>query len=397
MLNLIRNLFVQLFLVFFIISSANAITFNFKDADIKDVIEGFALIVGKSFIIDSRVTGRVNVISQDEISLEQAEDMLHSILQVHGFIMQEINGKIKILPDQLMRENSIYSEDSSILPSDKIVTQLIKLENIPVNDFVSAIRPIIPKESSLIPYLQSNSLIITSNAFSIQKIEKIVQKIDEPNLTETEIIKIENLNALDVAKVLNRFFSDQKQEIGLKLIAPIFMVDKNTNSIIVKSHSSDISQIRVLIRNIEDENELTDETQVIYLKHAQAEYLSETLKALTIQEGSEESSFIQIQPDKKLNALVIRADLGTQKMLKKVINQLDIPRRQVLVEAVVADISDNDAVALGLSSITGSIGDVKASVQLGATNLMQFTADTITDIQAVVNQVLLLLTMKKQK
>ena len=86
-----------------------------------------------------------------------------------------------------------------------------------------------------------------------------------------------------------------------------------------------------------------------------------------------------------MNALVIRADLGTQKMLKKVINQLDIPRRQVLVEAVVADISDNDAVALGLSSITGSIGDVQTSVQLGATNLMQFTADTITDIRAVVN------------
>ena len=234
MLNLLRKFFIQLFFMLLIISNANAITFNFKDADIKDVIEGFALMVGKSFIIDSRVTGKVNVISQEEISMEQAEDMLHSILQVHGFIMQEINGKIKILPDQLMRENSIYSEDSSILPSDKIVTQLIKLENIPVNDFVAAIRPIIPKESSLIPYLQSNSLIITSNAFSIQKINKIVKKIDEPNLTETEIIKIENLNALDVAKVLNRFFSDQKQQIGLKLIAPIFMVDKNTNSIIVK-------------------------------------------------------------------------------------------------------------------------------------------------------------------
>ena len=91
-------------------------------------------MVGKTFIIDSRVTGNVNVISQEEISLEQAEDMLHSILQVHGFVMQEINGKIKILPDQLMRESSIYAEDSSILPSDKIVTQLINLENIPVND-----------------------------------------------------------------------------------------------------------------------------------------------------------------------------------------------------------------------------------------------------------------------
>ena len=80
--NFLKNLFVQLLFVLLIVSNSNAITFNFKDADIKDVIEGFALMVGKTFIIDSRVTGNVNVISQEEISLEQAEDMLHSILQV---------------------------------------------------------------------------------------------------------------------------------------------------------------------------------------------------------------------------------------------------------------------------------------------------------------------------
>ena len=147
MLNIFKNFFISILFLFFIFSHANAITFNFKDADIRDVIEGFALMVGKSFIIDPRVTGKVNVISEEELNLDQAEDMLHSILQVHGFVMQEINGKIKILPDQLMREGSIFAEDSSILPSDKIVTQLINLENIPVNDFVAAIRPIIPKES----------------------------------------------------------------------------------------------------------------------------------------------------------------------------------------------------------------------------------------------------------
>ena len=97
---------------------------------------------------------------------------------------------------------------------------------------------------------------------------------------------------------LIRYDGDKKIIEKAKTIFKV--IDKNTNSIIVKTHSTDISQIRVLIRNLEDENELTDETQVIYLKHAQAEYLSETLKALTIQEGSEESSFIQIQPDKSL-------------------------------------------------------------------------------------------------
>ena len=381
------NKLVLFFVVFFsIISHAYSITFNFKDADIRDVIESFALLSGKSFIVDSRVTGKVTVISSNEMSADEAEAMLYSILQVHGFVMQKQGEVVKILPDQLMREGSIYAEDSSILPNDQIVTQLFRLNNMPVNEFVNAIRPIVPKESSLVPFIQSNSIIITSNAFNINKIEKIIFQLDEPNLTETAIIKIRNLNALDVAKVLDRFFSDQKQELGIKLNSPIFMVDKNTNSIIIKSHASDISQIKILINEIEDKNELTDETQVIYLKHAQAEYLAETLKGLVTTENTEGTSVTQIQPDRKLNALIIRADLGTQRMIKKVIDKLDIPRKQVLVEAIVADISDGDALSLGLSSLNGTIsGDVKTSLQLGATNILQFTEDTISDITTIIN------------
>ena len=82
MLNFFKKFFITILFVSFISSYANAITFNFKDADIRDVIEGFALMVGKSFIIDPRVTGKVNVISQEEISLDQAEDMLLSLIHI---------------------------------------------------------------------------------------------------------------------------------------------------------------------------------------------------------------------------------------------------------------------------------------------------------------------------
>ena len=110
------------------------------------------------------------------MNADEAEAMLYSILQVHGFVMQKQGEVVKILPDQLMREGSIYAEDSSILPNDQIVTQLFRLNNMPVNEFVNAIRPIVPKESSLVPFIQSNSIIITSNAFNINKIEKILVK-----------------------------------------------------------------------------------------------------------------------------------------------------------------------------------------------------------------------------
>ena len=380
----------KIFIIFFFLlfcSQANAITFNFKDAELTDVIEAFALLVGKSYIIDSRVVGKVNVISTEEMDIIEAEKMLYSILKVYGYVMQDQGGIVKIVPDQLMREGSTLLSDNDTYIEDKIVTQLFRLKNISVGDFISSVQPLLPTESSLVPLAKKNSLIVTSNAINVEKVQRIIDKIDEPNLTETDIIEIQNLNAVDVAKVLDRFFTDEKKEIGINFSVPIFMVDKNTNSIIIKSHESDAIKIKSLIRSIEERNKRTNETQVVYLKNAQAQALAETLRSL-VQQSTDTNNIAttKIQADTNLNALIIRGDLGTQKMLMEIINKLDIARKQVLVEAIVADISDGDALALGISSLTGTIsGDVNTSLKLGSTNILQFTENTVSDIVGIID------------
>ena len=382
-----KKIFIILMISLSLSLPANAITFNFKDANLVDVIEGFALLVGKTFIVDPRVVGKVNVISTEEMNVSEAESMIHSILKVHGFVMQQQDNIIKIVPDQIMREGSLLVEVNSESPNDQIVTQLFRLKNIPVGDFISSVQPLLPSESSLVPLVNNNSLIITSNAFSVNKINRIISKIDEPNLTDTNIIKIENLNAIDVAKVLDRFFADEKKQVGMNYSVPMFMVDKNTNSLIIKSHKNDTQEIKTLVDTLEDKNLIKDETQVIYLKHAQSDYLAETLRSLVEQTTeTSENQEIKIQADNNLNALIIRGDLGTQKMLRNVIDKLDIARKQVLVEAVVADISDGDALALGISSLTGTLsGDLSTSLQLGTTNLLQFTENTVSDIVGIID------------
>jgi len=382
---LIRKIiFIFIFLIFS--TQANSITFNFKDAELRDVIEAFALLVGKSYIIDSRVAGKVNVISSEDMSIDEAEKMLHSILKVYGFVMQEQENIVKIVPDQLMREGSLIIDKNNILNNDQIVTQLFRLFNIPVSQFVNAIQPLLPVESSLVPLQNKNSLIVTTTATSINKIQRIIEKIDEPNLTNTDIIEIQNLNAIDVAKVLDRFFSDEKRAVGINFSVPIFLVDKKTNSIIIKSHLSDSQQIKDLIESLEEKNKIIDETQVVYLKHAQADYLAQTLRLLMEQNNNENNQVTKIQADENLNALIIRGDLGTQKMLMNIVSKLDIPRKQVLVEAVVADISDGDAIALGISSLTGTLsGDVSTSLKLGSTNILEISENTVSDIVGVID------------
>ena len=379
-----KIIFIFIFLIFS--TQANSITFNFKDAELRDVIEAFALLVGKSYIIDSRVAGKVNVISTEDMSIDEAEKMLHSILKVYGFVMQEQENIVKIVPDQLMREGSLIIDKNNILNNDQIVTQLFRLFNIPVSQFVNAIQPLLPVESSLVPLQNKNSLIVTTTATSINKIQRIIEKIDEPNLTNTDIIEIQNLNAIDVAKVLDRFFSDEKRAVGINFSVPIFLVDKKTNSIIIKSHLSDSQQIKDLIESLEEKNKIIDETQVVYLKHAQADYLAQTLRLLMEQNNNENNQVTKIQADENLNALIIRGDLGTQKMLMNIVSKLDIPRKQVLVEAVVADISDGDAIALGISSLTGTLsGDVSTSLKLGSTNILEISENTVSDIVGVID------------
>ena len=379
-----KIIFIFIFLIFS--TQANSITFNFKDAELRDVIEAFALLVGKSYIIDSRVAGKVNVISTEDMSIDEAEKMLHSILKVYGFVMQEQENIVKIVPDQLMREGSLIIDKNNIFNNDQIVTQLFRLFNIPVSQFVNAIQPLLPVESSLVPLQNKNSLIVTTTATSINKIQRIIEKIDEPNLTNTDIIEIQNLNAIDVAKVLDRFFSDEKRAVGINFSVPIFLVDKKTNSIIIKSHLSDSQQIKDLIKSLEEKNKIIDETQVVYLKHAQADYLAQTLRLLMEQNNNENNQVTKIQADENLNALIIRGDLGTQKMLMNIVSKLDIPRKQVLVEAVVADISDGDAIALGISSLTGTLsGDVSTSLKLGSTNILEISENTVSDIVGVID------------
>ena len=141
-----------------------------------------------------------------------------------------------------------------------------------------------------------------------------------------------------------------------------------------------------MIKSLEEKNKITGETQVVYLKHAQADYLAETLRLLMEQNNTENSQVTKIQADKNLNALIIRGDLGTQKMLMNIVSKLDIPRKQVLVEAVVADISDGDAIALGISSLTGTLsGDVSTSLRLGSTNLFEISENTVSDIVGVID------------
>ena len=160
----------KIFIIFFFLlfcSQANAITFNFKDAELTDVIEAFALLVGKSYIIDSRVVGKVNVISTEEMDIIEAEKMLYSILKVYGYVMQDQGGIVKIVPDQLMREGSTLLSNNDTYIEDKIVTQLFRLKNISVGDFISSVQPLLPTESSLVPLAKKNSLIVTLSLIHI--------------------------------------------------------------------------------------------------------------------------------------------------------------------------------------------------------------------------------------
>ncbi|KPJ79714.1 MAG: type II secretion system protein GspD, partial [Gammaproteobacteria bacterium SG8_30] len=148
------------------------ITPNYKDADLGQVIEAVSQVTGKNFIVDPRVRAQVTMLSSTPMSAGAFYEAFLAILQVHGFVAVPSGNVIKILPDANARQ--LPAND---LP-DRIVTQVIQVRNVSAAQLVPILRPLIPQYGHLAAYPSSNMLIISDRAANVNRMVRIIQRID---------------------------------------------------------------------------------------------------------------------------------------------------------------------------------------------------------------------------
>jgi general secretion pathway protein D len=341
------------------------ITLNFKDADIRQIIEAVAEATGKNFIVDSRVKGPVTLISKAPLDAEAVYEVFLNVLQVNGFIAVPSGNVIKILPDTNARQ--IPGKD---LPgalsssSDEIVTQVIEVKNVGAAQLVPILRPLVPQYGHLAAHPASNTLIISDRESNVYRMLRIIARIDQASDEDIEVIPLEHASAGDLVRVLTAL-SQAGARGGEGAPTPSTLVaDERTNSVLLGGEKAERLRFRTLIAHLDTPLETGGDTQVVYLRYADAEELATKLKeqvtgVTQAAPGAGGQAAAPVPPaqqgtatiwaDPPTNSLVITAPPKIMRNLRTVIDKLDIRRAQVKLETFIADISLERSVELGVS------------------------------------------------
>ncbi len=367
---------VGLFFVLCASAQDATITPNYKDADIRQVIEAVGEVTGKNFILDPRVKAQVTMLSSAPMTPEAFYEAFLSILQVYGFVAIPSGGVIKILPDANSRQ--MPGSDPSNMRDD-IVTQVIEIHNVAAAQLVPILRPLIPQYGHLAAHPASNMLIISDRAANVERMLRIIRRIDQAGDEDFDIIRLENASAAEIVRILTSLNQDARAQAGGAAgSVPTIVADERTNSVLIGGDKTRRLRIRALIAHLDTPLEDGGDTRVRYLHYADAEELATKLqtqyqKAASEQGGPAVSGDITIWADVPTNALIITAPPKIMRSMERVIDKLDIRRLQVLLETIIVEVSAEKAADLG---VTWAFGDADLENAIGVTQFDGLTGVT---------------------
>ena len=335
---------------------SQSVTINMRDADIRAFISDISSLTGKTFIVDPRINAKVTIISREDLSIEEAYEVMLSVLAVHGYSAIEQDNATKIVPEITGRQafNSFSRPNS---PSDKLVTDIIRPKFAAVNSLISILRPIMSTQGHIAVYEPTNSLIIADRAGNVKKLTAIINELDKTPGETYEIIKLSYSSSKEVSKIIDKIFNENSGGMNPNQFTS-YSIDR-INSILLVGDIPIVNRMKNLIQNLDTEQTSSSTLKVKYLKYADAKSLEKILKNLSENLSGDKSKskiLTSIEAHEGTNSLVISADPEVMLALEDVISNLDIKRAQVLVEAIIVEISDTLAKELGVQILFSGEG-----------------------------------------
>ncbi len=389
------------------------ITVNFVNADIQSVIKTVGQHTGRNFILDPRVTGTVNIVSDKPVSRELLYQIFLSALRVQGYAAVEEGGFVKIVPEAEAKTNAgPVGEQAARVPGDRIVTQVFMLQNESAVQLVPVLRPLVTANNFIAAYPNNNAIVITDYAENVRRIERIIRSIDLPSGADVQLIKLTNASAIDIAQMLQRVVPEMSSTPSAPGTPPkaAVAVDTRTNSLLVRSDAPQLmARIKSLALGLDTPGAGTGNIYVVFLRNAEAIRIAETLRALM--SGAESSrstttlttpggntqtqststltsatppasissvnSIIQAYPP--TNSIIITATEPVYRSLRTVIDSLDQRRQQVFVEALIVEVATGLAAEFGVQWNAGTNVGGGQSV-FGGTNFSTTIGSNILSI-----------------
>jgi general secretion pathway protein D len=344
---------------------------NLQDADILSIINEVSLETGKNFIVDPRVNGKISLISSKPIKANEVYDLFLSVLELLGYSAISHGDIVKIIPN--MESGEFATNVANKMAPGKgaeVVVRIIPLENVAANQLIPIIRPLLPQWSNISAYSPGNVLIVLGRADNLKRIVKIIQNVDQASNNNVDIIPLHHASAAQLAVVLTNLQNAARTTGDIPQVS--IAADERSNSILVSGNKAARIRERALISQLDNPGSGSQgNTQVVYLRYLQAKTFAPTLGkiaqnilgkdngaasagAATAQTGGgspnpkapENTTSIQAEPD--TNALIITAPPTLMTSLKNIVSKLDIRPAQVLVEAIIVEVDQDDMKNLGI-------------------------------------------------
>ena len=330
---------------------------NYEDVDIKKVTQDIAQFSKKTIILDPRVKGKITIYSNANLDRDQVWDVYLRTIQVNGFSAISEGGFLRVVP-----ENEATRDDTTNESGGDFQTVVIPLLNRSTEEILPMIKPITGRQAHLSSIPSINSILLVDRLSNVSRIKDLLTSLDKNNTAKITIIKLDNLSSIEAVRILERLKAQNNPTIN-KFVAIPFTP---SNSVILSANDLITKNVSSTLKELDRDVTSNDSIDVIYLKYAQASDLATILNSIS---GSfitdDESKKTVITHHEKTNAIVVSAAEDNLNSIRNIVAKLDIRRAQVLVEAIVVDLSEKAAKSLGVEAVF--MGDDEESIPIGIT------------------------------
>ena len=357
-----KSLLVTTLCAFFVVQAQETFILNYEDVDIKKVTQDIANFSKKTIILDPRVKGKVTIFSNSSLSSDEVWDVYLRTIQVNGFSALNDENFVRIVP-----ENEATRDQNSGESGGEFITTVIQLKNRSSVELLPLIKPIAGRQANVSSIASINSLLVVDRKSNVERITEVVQSLDEDNTASVTIVDLKNLSSVEAVRILEKLKSQNNPTIN-NFVAISFSA---SNSVIVSANSITTNIIKETLQQLDADAISEGSVAVIYLKYANAEEVAGIVSSIASRFISSESEKPIVTYHAPTNSVVVSSDESNIATIKNLISKLDIRRAQVLVEAIVVELSETAARSLGVETIFAGADD--GEIPIGITRFQNGT------------------------
>ena len=349
MVKIIKSIIFIPFILLSIQSQAQeTFLLNYQDVDIAKVTQDISKFSKKTLILDPRVKGRISIFSDSILSAEQVWDVYLRTIQVHGFAALSEGGVVRIVP-----ENEATRDSNESLSQSSIETKIFTLKNRAAGEILSQIKPITGRQSHLSSIPSINSILLVDKRSNIERIDQLLKKIDQNDSAAIKIIKLNNLSSVEAVRILDRLKAQNNPTINNFIAVPF----TPSNSVIISADQVVTNNITETLNALDKDALTGGSIAVLYLKYAKAEEVATIINTVSSRFAGDENEKPIVTHHRETNSLIVSSEETNLEVIRNLVSKLDIRRAQVLVEAIIVELSETAAKSLGVETIFAGAQD----------------------------------------